>query len=137
MDYLALRERPSQFLALTSLQVAEFDDLLTTFGPAWERHHRSHILDGALRRQPVHQECANAVLAGTDTKLFFCSPTEQRLATTLSSQLRRFADPCQPPGHVLASHAQPSAGPARVAARARRSRVGPALGGPSDQDFYL
>ena len=71
MDYLALRERSSQFLALTSPHVAEFDDLLTDFGPAWERHHRSHTLDGALRRQPVHQERANAVLAGTDTKLFF------------------------------------------------------------------
>ena len=70
MDYLALRERPSQFLVPTSLHVAELDDLLINFGPAWERHHRSHTLDGALRRQPVHQERANAVLAGTDTKLF-------------------------------------------------------------------
>jgi hypothetical protein len=71
MNYSALRERPSQFLALTSLHVAEFDDLLTDFGPAWERYHRYHTLDGALRRQPAHQERANAVLAGTDTKLFF------------------------------------------------------------------
>ena len=37
MNYLALRERPTQFLALTSLHVAEFDDLLTDFAPAWER----------------------------------------------------------------------------------------------------
>ena len=66
-----MREQPSQFLALTSLHVAEFDDWLTDFGPAWERHHRSHTLDGVLRRQPVHRERANAVLAGTDTKLFF------------------------------------------------------------------
>ena len=71
MDYLALRERPPPFLALTSLHVAEFDDLLTDFGPAWERYRRSHTLDGTLRRQPAHQERANAVLAGTDTKLFF------------------------------------------------------------------
>ena len=99
MDYLALRERPSQFLVLTSLHVAEFDDLLTDFGPAWERHRRSHTLDGALRRQPVHQGRANAVLADTDTKLFFAHlPQEQRLATAPSSQLRRFADPCQPAG---------------------------------------
>ena len=68
MAHLALRDRPSQFLALTSLHVVEFDDLLTDFGPAWERYH---TLDGALRRQPAHQERANAVLAGTDTKLFF------------------------------------------------------------------
>ena len=71
MNYSELRERPSQFLALTSLHVAEFDDLLTDFGPAWERYHRYHTLDGALRRQPAHQERANAVLAGTDTKLLF------------------------------------------------------------------
>jgi hypothetical protein len=71
MDYLALRERPAQFLALTSLHVAEFDDLLTDFGPAWEYYHRYHTLDDALRRQPAHQEQANTVLAGTDTKRFF------------------------------------------------------------------
>ena len=71
MNYLALRERPTQFLALTSLHVAEFDDLLTDFAPAWERHHRYHTLDGVRRRQPCHQERANALLAGSDTKLFF------------------------------------------------------------------
>ena len=71
MNYLSLRERPTQFLALTSLHVAEFDDLLTDFAPAWERHHRYHTLDGGRRRQPCHQERANALLAGSDTKLFF------------------------------------------------------------------
>ncbi|AMJ66116.1 DDE transposase family protein [Hymenobacter sp. PAMC 26628] len=50
--------------------MAEFDDLLTDFGPAWERYHRYHTLDG-VRRRPAHQERANAVLAGTDTTLFF------------------------------------------------------------------
>ena len=71
MNYLALRERPAQFLALTSLQVAEFDALLTDFSPAWERYHRYHTLDGAVRQQPAHRERANALLAGTETKLFF------------------------------------------------------------------
>ena len=71
MNYFALRERPPQFLALSSLHVAEFDDLLTDFAPAWERYHRYHPLDGVLRRQPAHQERANALLAGPDTKLFF------------------------------------------------------------------
>ena len=50
MNYLALRERTTQFLASTSLYVAEFDDSLTDFGPAWERHYCYHTLDGALRR---------------------------------------------------------------------------------------
>lgn len=71
MNYLALRERPTQFLALTSLHPAEFDDLLIGFAPLWERYHRYHTLDGDRRKFPVHQERANATLAGTDTKLFF------------------------------------------------------------------
>lgn len=71
MNYLALRERPTQFLALTSLLPAEFDDLLTDFAPRWERYHRYHTLDGHQRQFPAHQERANATLQGTDTKLFF------------------------------------------------------------------
>lgn len=74
MNYSALREQPSQFLSLISLHVAEFDGLLTDFDPAWERYHRYHTLDGVVQRQPAHQERANAVLAGTDTKLFFLLP---------------------------------------------------------------
>ena len=71
MNYLALRERPTQFLALTSLLPAEFDELLTHFAPRWERHHRYHTLDGDRRRIPAHQERANATLLGTDTKRLF------------------------------------------------------------------
>ena len=71
MNYLALRERPTQFLALTSLHPAEFDDLLIGFAPLWERYHRYHTLDGDQRKFPAHQERANATLAGTETKLFF------------------------------------------------------------------
>lgn len=47
MDYVALREKPRQLLALTSLEVAEFDELLTDFAPAWERWH---TLDGKRRQ---------------------------------------------------------------------------------------
>ena len=71
MNYLALRERPTQFLALTSLLPAEFDDLLTFFTPRWASYHRYHTLDGDRRQFPVHRERANATLPGTDTKLFF------------------------------------------------------------------
>ena len=51
--------------------MAEFDDLLTAFAPAWERHHRYQSLEGAKRAFAAHQERANVVLAGSDTKLFF------------------------------------------------------------------
>lgn len=71
MDYLALRERPSQFLALTSLHIAEFDDLLPDFTAAWERHQRWHTLEGKRRQFAAHRERPNAVLAGSDVKLFF------------------------------------------------------------------
>ena len=71
MNYLTLRERPTQFLALTSLHVAEFDDLLHHFTPRGERYHRYHTLDGKPRQFPAHQERANALLPGPDTKLFF------------------------------------------------------------------
>ena len=78
MNYLTLRERPRQFLALTSLRLVEFDDLLTDFAPAWERHHRYHTLEGAKRAFPAHRERANAVLAGSDTKLFFSAHLPQK-----------------------------------------------------------
>ena len=71
VDYRGLRERPTQFLALTSLLPAEFDALLTAFAPRWERYHRYHTLDGERRRMPAHRERANTKLPGTDTKLFF------------------------------------------------------------------
>ena len=71
INYLALRERPTQFLALTSLLPAEFDELLTDFAPRWGRYHRYHTLDGERRRIPAHRERANATLPGTGTKLFF------------------------------------------------------------------
>ena len=50
MNYLALRERPTQFLALTSLLPAEFDKLLTHFAPRRERNPRFHTLDGHQSR---------------------------------------------------------------------------------------
>lgn len=71
MDYVALREKPRQFLALSSLHVAEFDDLLPDFAPAWERCHRWHTLEGKRHQLVAHREQPNAVLAGSDVKLFF------------------------------------------------------------------
>jgi hypothetical protein len=71
MDYQTLRGRPRQFLALTSLRPAEFDDLLANVAPAWERYHRYHTLEGRKRAFPAHHERTITVLAGSDTKPFF------------------------------------------------------------------
>lgn len=71
MDYVCLREKPRQFLVLTSLEVAELDELLTDFAPAWERYHRWHTLEGKRRAFAAHRERPNAVLTGSDVKLFF------------------------------------------------------------------
>jgi hypothetical protein len=71
MDYAKLHQHPTQFLALTSLVPAEFDELLLHFAPEWERYHRYRTLEGKVRQQPAHRERANATLAGTETKLFF------------------------------------------------------------------
>ena len=75
MNYLALRERPTQFLALTSLLPAEFDALLPDFAPRWERYPRYHTLDGEKRQFVAHRERANATLRGTDIKFFSCLST--------------------------------------------------------------
>ena len=75
MDYVALREKSRQFLALTSLHVAEFDDLLTDFAPAWERYHRWHTLAGKWQPFVAHRERPSAVLAGSDMKLLSCLRT--------------------------------------------------------------
>ncbi len=71
MLYTDIRENEKQFLALTSLQVAEFDTLLAAFAPCWERYYRYHTLEGHYRRIPAHQEHGNAKLKGTAQKLFF------------------------------------------------------------------
>lgn len=71
MNYQALTQNPSQFLALTSLLPDEFDALLAKFTPHWERYHRYRTLEGAYRQQPAYEERANAVLKGTPTKLLF------------------------------------------------------------------
>jgi hypothetical protein len=71
MDIDALRQKPAQFLALTSLTVDEFDHVLTHFEPQWERFYRYHTLEGKPRNKPCFAEHGNATLKGTDTKLLF------------------------------------------------------------------
>ena len=61
MNYRALRERPTQFLALTSLRPAEFDAFLPHFAPRWERHYRYHTLNDHRRRIPAHRGAVGPV----------------------------------------------------------------------------
>jgi len=90
-----LREKPRQFLALTSLLPEEFEDLLTDFAPAWERHHRWHTLEGKRRAFAAHRERPNAVLAGSEVKLFFSAHLleKQQLVVAPGRQLRHFTSP--------------------------------------------
>ncbi len=69
MDYLTLKQKQTQFLALTSLLPDEFDALLNAFAPNWERYYRYRTLEGKYRQQPAYAERVNATLKGTPTKL--------------------------------------------------------------------
>lgn len=64
-------KKPKQFISLTSLEVQEYELLLKSFQPRWERYYRSHTLDGDHRKHPAIKEHGNAVLRGTEQKLFF------------------------------------------------------------------
>ena len=64
-------KKPKQFLSLTSLEVEEYELLLKSFQPIWERYYRSHTLEGNYRKHPAIKEHGNAVLQGTGQKLFF------------------------------------------------------------------
>jgi hypothetical protein len=71
LDCKKLKQNPNQFLALTSLQVEEFERLLEVFEPHWIRYYRYHNLDGSYRKHPRTKEHGNAALQGTEQKLFF------------------------------------------------------------------
>jgi DDE superfamily endonuclease/Helix-turn-helix of DDE superfamily endonuclease len=71
MDYTDFSKKPKQFLSLTSLEVEEFELLLQNFKPRWERYYRSRTLEGKHRIHPAKKEHGNAVLQGTEQKLFF------------------------------------------------------------------
>lgn len=71
MNYQQHRLHPVNFLALTSLTVPEFEYLLKHFTPLWEAYYKYHTLEGKKRILPAFQEHGNALLKGTDQKLFF------------------------------------------------------------------
>lgn len=71
LNYQTTKPNPSQFLALTSLHVQEFNYLAERFEPHWRNYYRYHTLKGKLRKHPAHHEYANGCLPGAENKLFF------------------------------------------------------------------
>jgi hypothetical protein len=68
---LKLKQRPSQFLSMTSLTVGEFEMLLSSFEPHCTKYFYYHTLHGKPRTKISFQEQKNACLKGSELKLFF------------------------------------------------------------------
>ncbi len=71
MEYSNISKNPTQFLALTSLHLSEFESLLSFFAPVCEKHFRYHTLEGKKRKIVSSKEHGNAQLKGSEQKLFF------------------------------------------------------------------
>ena len=90
VDLSILRSREKRFIALTSLTVSEFDELLGVFTPLWETHYKYYDLKGRRRTKPTFREHAKVQLKGTEIKLFFIlyylknNPLQESLALTFS-----------------------------------------------------
>lgn len=71
MEYSTVSKNAAQFLALTSLEVVEFEVLLAQFAPICEKHFRYHTLEGKRRKIISSKEHGHATLVGSEQKLFF------------------------------------------------------------------
>ena len=71
MEYSIISKKSSQFIALTSLQVEEFEWLLKDFSPICEKYFRYHTLEGKTRKIITSKEHGNAKLQGSEQKLLF------------------------------------------------------------------
>ena len=71
LTYSSSKTNSRQFLALTSLEVIEFEFLLTHFAPRSERFFRYRTWAGKLRQQPRHQPASDEKLADAAQQLFF------------------------------------------------------------------
>ncbi len=71
MDHKMIAQKPKQFLSLTTLEVEEFENLLSYFTPRWEKYYKYRTLEGKRRKHPTAKEHGNALLKGTTQKLFF------------------------------------------------------------------
>lgn len=72
MDYQKIRQKPSQFIILTSLMVEEFDMLLLVFKRHWLKYNRYYTLEGKKRKLPNLKPGRDTrTLPTVDEKLFF------------------------------------------------------------------
>lgn len=88
IDLANIRKKEKQFLALTSLTIKEFDELLATFSPLWDKYYMYYDLKGKARNKPAFREHAKIQLKGNPMKLFFIlyylknNPLQESLALT-------------------------------------------------------
>jgi DDE superfamily endonuclease/Helix-turn-helix of DDE superfamily endonuclease len=70
MNYFKIRENEKQFRALTTLNIAEFDELLVQFDSDWDVHIRRYTLKGKIRTSRYSAK-QDEVLGTIEEKLFF------------------------------------------------------------------
>lgn len=89
MNYDRIRSNAKQFLALTSLQIEEFDDLLEPFEESWQAYRRKY--DSRGKRRAIGSRSApkeQGPLARAELRLFFIlyylktQPLEEALAAS-------------------------------------------------------
>ncbi len=74
MNFEKIKNNETQFLALTSLSSAEFDEILTAFKPRWHQAFKHFDLRGKRRKKPLtaRQIAKDTTqLPGVSIKLFF------------------------------------------------------------------
>ena len=69
--YHKYRKKPKRFLALTSLTLEEFDELLADFEVKFYAHMEKYTLEGKERQQRRYVDYQNSPLLGSGAKLFF------------------------------------------------------------------
>ena len=72
MNYEKIRDKPHQFIILTSLKVEEFDVLLPVFKRHWMKYSQYHTLEGKKRKLPnLRPGKPTQTLPSVGEKLFF------------------------------------------------------------------
>lgn len=72
MNYEKIRQRPKQFLSVTSLKVEEFDYLLSSFSGKWYNFYKVHTIEGKRRKAPnLNPQKDTKTLPTVSDKLFF------------------------------------------------------------------
>lgn len=72
MNYEKIRQRPKQFLSITSLKVEEFDYLLSSFSGKWYNFYKVHTIEGKKRKAPcLNPQKDTTSLPTVSDKLFF------------------------------------------------------------------